>query len=67
MLPDAKITRIWIGAQRGCLGGGCKNGEKSQEGLGVEKSFIQYDEYFLSLARYQAELENNPNIPVTEL
>ena len=42
-------------------------GEKSQDGLGVEKSFIQYDEYFLSLARYQAELENNPNIPVTEL
>ena len=34
---------------------------------GCEKSFIQYDEYFLSLARYQAELENNPNIPVTEL
>ena len=42
-------------------------GEKCQDGLGVEKSFIQYDEYFLSLARYQAELENNPNIPVTEL
>ena len=41
--------------------------EKFHEELGAEKSFIQYDEYFLSLARYQAELENNPNIPVTEL
>ena len=31
------------------------------------KSFIQYEEYFLSLARQQAELEQNQNIPVTEL
>jgi len=40
-----------------------KTDEKSQD-TGCEKSFIQYDEYFLSLARYQAEMEN---IPVTEL
>ena len=32
-----------------------------------QKSFIQCDEYFLSLARQQAELEQNRNIPVTEL
>lgn len=32
-----------------------------------QKSFIQYEEYFLSLARQQAELEQNQNIPVTEL
>ena len=32
-----------------------------------QKLFIQYEEYFLSLARQQAELEQNQNIPVTEL
>ena len=32
-----------------------------------QKSFIQYEEYFLSLARQQAELEQSQNIPVTEL
>ena len=35
--------------------------------LEYQKSFIQYDEYFISLARQQAELEQNQNIPVTEL
>ena len=39
-----------------------KNKEKE-----YQRSFIQYEEYFLSLARQQAELEQNQNIPVTEL
>ena len=44
-----------------------KTDEKSKDPAGCEKSFIQYDEYFLSLARHQTEMENNSNIPVTEL
>ena len=41
--------------------------EKSKDPGGCEKSFIQYDEYFLSLARQQTEMESSSNIPVTEL
>ena len=58
---------IWIITMLSRSGQGPEAQEKFHEDLGAEKSFIQYDEYFLSLARYQAELESNPNIPVTEL
>merc|ERR1711976_989315 len=50
-----KLAQIISQLRRGQ--GGPEAQEKFHEDLGAEKSFIQYDEYFLSLARYQAELE----------
>ena len=65
LMGEGEIWIITMLCRRGQ--GGPEAQEKFHEDLGAEKSFIQYDEYFLSLARYQAELESNPNIPVTEL